>query len=570
MFRLKVPLLPMIAAVVACGQPRFEVVYTLSPPTWFEDGWSYYDVSPGGEWVAFGARFGFRLIDLRAGTVDSAHYAGLDQARAAAGAWPGRSAASLEREIPAGAQVEWSPGGEKLAFFIPGGSVLGVGFAEAPVEYELGGPVTGVGWVPAGDVLYALVLQSDGSSSLMRIILEFRTVEAILENLDAPHRFNSIAVSPDGRKLYFALAGAGPPNAESRHRPDADRDTDIYAYDLRDRRLERVVADPGDDFHPLVRGEFLYWTHNEMNDAIVVVPASGGEARLVIEGAQIPAFSHDGRELAFTYGGWRIADWALNLDVAAVAIDDSVKPVASPRPLVRGYHEDFTPSWSPDGRWIAYHSHRSSRPVPSYASPGSTDDIYLRKVGDLSGSEIRLTDFGWEVGMADWSPDGRRLVFDSWERGGEPGLAKPWIVTIDPETGRRVDLRRLPLPPSVRGTLLAAWSPKGDEIAVIAQGDGRRRELWVLSPDGRRAERLVEFEGSTYGGVDWTPDGELLIYSALAGETMQLFAVARAGGPPRQLTRDAASLIHPQVSPDGRWIAATRVERRKELRRMKL
>jgi Tol biopolymer transport system component len=162
------------------------------------------------------------------------------------------------------------------------------------------------------------------------------------------------------------------------------------------------------------------------------------------------------------------------------------------------------------------------------------------------------------------------LVFDSWERGGEPGLAKPWIVTIDPETGRRVDLRRLPLPPSVRGTLLAAWSPKGDEIAVIAQGDGRHRELWVLSPDGRRAERLVEFEGSTYGGVDWTPDGELLIYSALAGETMQLFAVARAGGPPRQLTRDAASLIHPQVSPDGRWIAATRVERRKELRRMKL
>ncbi|GIW52765.1 MAG: hypothetical protein KatS3mg081_2120 [Gemmatimonadales bacterium] len=570
MSRIKVPPLAILAGVLACGSPEFEVVYTLTPPTWFEDGWSYYDVSPAQDWAAFGARFGFQLVNLVGATQDSVRYATLEEARAATGAWPEVTGVSAGVVIPAGALAEWSPARDKVAFFLPGSSVLAVGSGTGPVEYELGGPVTGVGWVPAGDVLYALVVQSDGSSSLMRITLEFRTVEAILENLDAPQRFNSIAVSPDGRRLYLALVSAEPPDAESRHRPEVDRDTDIYVYDLRERRLDRVVADPGDDFHPLVRGEFLYWTHNDMKDQIVVVPVSGGEPRVVVEDAQIPAFSPDGRQLAFTYGGWRIADWALNLDAGVVSIDDSVRPIAPPRPLVTGYHEDFTPAWSPDGRWIAYHSHRSPGPVPSYASPGSTDDIYLRRTDDPSASEIRLTEFGWEVGMADWSPDGRRLVFDSWERGGEPGLAKPWIVTIDPGTGQRVDLRRLPLPPSVRGTLLAAWSPRGDEIAVIGQGERRRQELWVLSPDGRRAERIAEFEGSTYGGVDWTPDGELLIYSALAGGRMQLFAVPRAGGAPRQLTQDEASLIHPQVSPDGRWIAATQLVRRKELRRMRI
>jgi ketosteroid isomerase-like protein len=51
---------------------------------------------------------------------------------------------------------------------------------------------------------------------------------------------------------------------------------------------------------------------------------------------------------------------------------------------------------------------------------------------------------------------------------------------------------------------------------------------------------------------------------------MQLFKVMASGGPAVQLTHDAAHLLHPRVSPDGQWIAATRLLNTKEIRRTRL
>jgi Tol biopolymer transport system component len=289
----------------------------------------------------------------------------------------------------------------------------------------------------------------------------------------------------------------------------------------------------------------------------------------VVPDAQIPYWSHDGKQLGFTYGGWRVADWALNLDAGVVEVDGEARAVGEPSPIVVGYHEDFTPAWSPDGRWIAYHSHRSATPVAAYVAAGTTDDIYLLRTGATVDEEIRLTDFGWEVGMADWAPDGRRLVFDSWDRD-TPGVSKPWIATIDPTAGQAVALERLSLPEGFNGTLLAAWSPLGGEIAVVERIQAEQQALWVLGVNGEVSEKLLDIRASTYGGVDWTPDGRQLVYAALSDGRMQLYSLLRSGGQPQQLTRDRASLIQPQVSPDGRWIAATRVYRSKELRRLRL
>ena len=97
-----------------------------------------------------------------------------------------------------------------------------------------------------------------------------------------------------------------------------------------------------------------------------------------------------------------------------------------------------------------------------------------------------------------------------------------------------------------------------------------RHTLWRVAANGATTERLTDHPVGTYGGVDWSPDGETLVYAAREGGRLQLFAIARSGGTPRRLSDDSANLLHPQVSPDGKWIACTRFQVTKELRRTSL
>lgn len=577
-----------MAALWSCrpaAPPTAETVFAHQPATWFEDGWSFYDVAPGGGAYLFGARFGRALFDVATGQADPNRLlAGLERVEDAFFAPDGRlwrrtpqgwmveGPGGLERSaLPSNAAPRISPDGSRVAYFLGTagfGSTLFLGAPDAPREHDLGGLVTGIAWLPDGSAVLASTFRDDGIAELHRVDAEGGEATLVRSGLDGLARYNTMAVSPDGEHVYLALAGPEAPDPDARHRPRAGRDTDIYRLDVDGTGLTRVVTDEGDDFAPRLVGDHLYWTHNEYRDVVAIVPILGGEPREIVGDAQIPSWSPDGGRIAFTVGGWMIADWALNMDAWVVDVDDVGDRRSDPRPLIRGYHEDFTPAWSPDGRWLAYHSHRSERPVSHYFAEGATDDIWLLRDGALMNEEIRLTDFGWEVGMADWDRTGTRLVFDSWERGGPAGVSQPWIATIDPASGRAVSIERLELPEGFGGTVLAAWSPVADELAVIERRGVREHAMWLVRADGSPARRLFDFEASTYGGVDWTPEGGTLVYGALADGRMQLFAWAVETAESTQLTRGMDDVIHPQVSPDGEWIAASKLRHVKELRRI--
>jgi Tol biopolymer transport system component len=568
-----------------------EKVYSESPAAWYEAGYDAAQISGDGKWALYYHPFGrdIKLINLETGRKEAERFAaGMDRVsnatfymgnqlarlgeRAGQQGWflPGPGGLQLF-SLPPGAMPQWLPDGSAVAYFLFGQADRGlfVGDAQRQKRYSVEGNITGFVWLPDGRLIYAMVWHEDGLTSLVRINLETATIETLIKDMDAPSWSSDLSISSDGRRLYMPLASSAAPVAEKRHQPDADRDLDIYELELATGARRVVVKAPGDDFAPCMANGFLYWTHNDIHDSVVVIPSSGGAARVVVDRAELPYWSPDGKQITFTYGQWRLADWALNLDAGVVAVDSRVRPKSKMKPIVTGYHEDFTPAWSPNGKWIAYHSHRSPTPVSSYEAKGSTDDLYLRRVSGGPSEEIRLTDFGWEVGVGDWSPDSRRLVFDSWERGGPQGVSKPWIVTIDPSNGKPVRVERLSLPDPIKQAHWESWSPKGDEIAFEERKEGNRRILWIISLDGKRAEKLVEYSSSTYGGVDWTPDGKTIVYGALAGERMQIFTVPRSGGPSRQLTNDPANLMHPQVSPDGRWVACTRMSQSKEIWRLK-
>ena len=73
------------------------------------------------------------------------------------------------------------------------------------------------------------------------------------------------------------------------------------------------------------------------------------------------------------------------------------------RRLTNHPDRDFSPSWSPDGKRIAFSSYR--------AGNWGTLEIYVMDAD--GGNQRRLTKNLHPDGSPSWSPDGERIVFDS-------------------------------------------------------------------------------------------------------------------------------------------------------------
>jgi Tol biopolymer transport system component len=556
---------------------------------WFEGPSTRVGISGDGNWALFGNT---RLYSLPTGREDTKALTGslsnLDHA-----VFCGTGAAALARAgrrgtengwflldgqteqlstLPASASPFCSPGGSEIAYFDPGAADrLFIGARGNYRSYGFSGTLTAMAFSPGGEMLYYLTFQPNGETSFSVIEVRTGKSQTIATRLDASWMLNSIAVSPDGKHVYLALAGDGVPDNEARHKPNADRWLKIYEIDLATGARRRIVDSPGqDNTGPAIANGNLYWTRTVVRESIVTVPLGGGTVKEVIAGGALPMWHPDGSKIGYYFGGWRLADWALNLDAGVVSVDPNGNRTSAPGVIVSGYHEDFPPAWSPDGKWIAFHSHRSATPVPEYLSAGSADDVYLRRADDIHAPEIRLTDFGWETGVAFWSPDGNKLLFQSYKRGGEAGIEKLWMVTVDTQKGAAVKAEMLPLTPEIRSASWGAWSPDGKEIAIEDNRGAGKRSLWIVRADGSHPEKLLDYEGTTLDGLDWTRDGKAIIYSGLAGDRLQLFSVLRSGGAPRQLTHDSGNLMHPRVSPDGRLIACTRIVQSKQIWRRPL
>lgn len=584
----------------ADGGMRGDLVLELPSNQWFEGPLDRVIVSPDGNWALYkrrGTEANLQLYSLKTGKPDRlsliADLNRIDNA-AFCGRWDSLGAGGLARlgerisengwflphndaeqlsPVPTDAAVVCSANGSEVAYYRPDApeQSIFIDMNGNVRNYGVSGKITATTFSPDGNYVYGLLFLANGQSVLIRIDANTGQSRVVASHLDANPPPGHISISQDGKKLYLALATNAAPNNVERQNPEANRWLKIYSLDLATGARQDLVNTPGEDNNePTVAGNNLYWVHTQYNDSIVLVPSIGGQAKQLVTGGELPMWSPDSRRIGYYYGGARLADDALDLDDAVVSIDEQGNRASDPAVIVSGYGEDFSPAWSPDGKWIAFHSHRSAVPAPVYGDPNSSDDIYLRRADDVHAPEIRLTDFGWETGPAYWSPDGKKLLFTSWDRNGQPGIDKLWVLRLDPETGSALDVKMLPLGPEIRSVSSEAWSPDGTQIAIEENRGGQDRTLWVVRADGSQPQKVLDYKGTTYDGVDWMPDGVTIVYSALVDGHLQLFAVPRIGGVARRLTFDSGNLMHPRVSPDGKWIACTRIVQSKQIWRRKL
>jgi Tol biopolymer transport system component len=176
------------------------------------------------------------------------------------------------------------------------------------------------------------------------------------------------------------------------------------------------------------------------------------------------------------------------------------------------------PTWSPDGRFIAYSSDRAGN-----------FDIWV-KPWEGTRSRSRRSDPDWQP---DWSPDGNLLVFRS-ERGGG-GL---FIVPVLGGAERKVvDFGYRP-----------RWSPAGTEV-LFSSSALKEASLWdrayLTSLDGKPPQQiLAEFAAVYY--ATWHPDGKRVTLLGRHGSLGRgLWTVPMTGGTPRKMesSPDVARLL---------------------------
>jgi len=205
----------------------------------------------------------------------------------------------------------------------------------------------------------------------------------------------------------------------------------------------------------------------------------------------------------------------LDRDLIVIRRDGSHRRLVTP-----SGRDDTSPSWSPDGRHVAFSFYNGRR----------------ERVAVLDLRSGRVQDLG-DGFNPDWSPDGRRLVFLDAEDFGD-------LVTMSADGSNRRKLNVTGL--GIADQTDPSWSPDGKRIAFV--GDG----LYVVNEDGSNL-RKVRPEGSP-GGATWSPDGHRLAFDCFT-DWFQVCVVGSDGSRLRGLTWRGA---HPSWSPRGDLIAVTR------------
>ena len=213
-------------------------------------------------------------------------------------------------------------------------------------------------------------------------------------------------------------------------------------------------------------------------------------------------------------------------------------PSAPPAQLTTNPGLDVHPSFSPDGKWIAFASDR-----------GGAFEIRVRRLAP-GGEEIAVTSDGEENVEPVWSPDGARIAFHSKGRGGI------WTVAAFGGAAKRLT------PFGSR----PAWSPDGRrvafqsagvvDLAANALGELPPSVIWVVGGDGSGAHALTR-SGTPPGGHGspaWTADGSAVGFVAYDRRTADLWTVPADGGEPRRLLEGKRFAFDPAFAADGSFV----------------
>ena len=436
-------------------------------------------------------------------------------------------------------QPAWSPDGRSVAAIVNGreGQELWTIAADGSsanaqrVEHRIAFPA----WTPRGEI--ACVTTTDGRA---RIAIPCGGAAVKTDpDLDV---YGSIAFSPNAATVYVSFA-------------NASGTLDLWAAPAIGGHARRLTSFSRDSYAPTVSsdGSVLFKVQS-YRTIVALAAAAGGPSRpLATFQSETPSWDPTGRLLGITYGTWRrVVDDAKYPDIAQDAgiIDvDPAKPATQTSSVVQAsISEDQARCWSPNGTWIAFHSHKDQ-----------SDDVWLRPVaGDTPPRRISFLGRGAEVGWPRWSPDGKWLLFDGASRATRRSVM--FVAGVDQETGLLTQEPRELAVHSVDAEVShAEWLPDSAHVVVISKEGPGRHVIATVARDGGD-ERVVHRFASEHDapGLTVSPDGRDVAFIAPAPDGFfQVFRMPLSGGTPTVVTTDRSNKTQPAWSPDGGRLAFT-------------
>ncbi len=187
------------------------------------------------------------------------------------------------------------------------------------------------------------------------------------------------------------------------------------------------------------------------------------------------------------------------------------------------------PSWSPDGRSIAYVSWRRGQP-----------NIFVSHIYD--GTLEEITKNASENYLPAWSPDGTRIAFSSTR----DGHAQIYVANRDGS-----NVRRLTNGPAIDTT--PTWSPKGNEIAFTSDRSGAP-QIYTISADGLGGVQRLTAE-SYADKPTWSTATNEVAFESRTGARFDIKVIDVNTRSVKQLTFGEGSNESPVFAPNGRHLA---------------
>ncbi len=393
-----------------------------------------------------------------------------------------------------------------------------------------------------------------------------------------PGREMHASFSPDGNQVAFAWDGEKQDNF------------DIYVKLISSDTLLRITSNPAPDFSPAWSPDgrsiaFLRAIDNTRG-GIFLIPAIGGVERKLAEvdccgptGPANLAWSPDGKWLATSD---RISAGEKR-SVVLVSVDDGQRRRLTSPPF--GWESDESPAFSPDGRELAFVRQGNATTTELFVLPLSQDERASRAPIQITFSKR----WSWDPA---WSKDGSEIIFSSIGVGNSPwlwrlrllaGTAPERLASLGDRSygpaisqrlnrlvytrfGSRTSTWRVEAPArgvkagspvkllsSTRDDFNPQYSPDGKRIVFHSTRSGWA-EIWVSDSDGYNARQLTFLRASMTGSPRWSPDGNRIVFTSNVAGRFAVYTIGADGGKPRRLTTSPAEDAIASWSRDGKSI----------------